>query len=455
MMTHRPSHFLRVLSPILASFLLLAVAQAGDWPQYRGPQRDGISKETGWRTDWPKDGLKVLWKATVGKGYSSVAVADDRVYTLGLLPKTSEAKDDSLEETISCFEAPTGKLLWRHSYPSQLIRQYPGTRSTPTVDGKHVYTYGQFAELLCLDAATGKVTWQKLLMKDHGAQSVTYGYAASPLIVDDLVIVPARILVKDAKPGSPGNALLLAFKKSTGEEVWRFFYESSHLGGGYWGCPVPCKINGKDTLVYSCGSACLGVAPRTGALLWKYDFAAEDLMRAKGRNGCCAQEPVIAGNRIVCCIHPVAAEGLTVCLEVEGEQVKEVWRTTKLGNYTSGNIIWQGHLFGIHHNDLGTQVGPLCCFDMQTGTLKWERRDVGGVLALVDDKMFSFTGQQVILFAASAEGYKELARSQPLFGADESKARNSDKILPVLSNGRLYCRSHGGTLHCLDLRLER
>src|SRR5205807_2217852 len=100
------------------------------------------------------------------------------------------------------------------------------------------------------------------------------------------------------KPAAPGNALLLAFNKSTGEEVWRFYHESSHLGGGYWGGPVPCRINGKETLVYSCGNACLGLAPRTGALLWKHDFAAEDLMRAKGRNGCCAQEPVIAGNRI-------------------------------------------------------------------------------------------------------------------------------------------------------------
>jgi outer membrane protein assembly factor BamB len=454
-MTYQATGIFRMLSTLLSSILLLAVARADDWPQYRGPHRDGVSKETGWRTDWPQEGLSVLWKASVGKGYSTVASADGRVYTMGLLPRTADANDDSLEETVSCLHAQTGKLLWRHSYSSQLIRQYPGTRSTPTVDGKYVYTYGQFAELFCLESATGRVVWNKLLMKDLGAQSVTYGYAASPLIVDDLVIVPARILVKDAKPGAPGNALLLAFKKTTGEEVWRFYHESFHIGGGYWGCPVPCVMNGKETLVFSSANACLGVAPKTGALLWKHVFSDDDLMRTRGRNGCSAQEPVIDGNRIVFCVHPHAAEGFTVCLEVQGDQVKELWRTTKLGNYTSCNLIWQGHVFGIHHNDVGTQVGPLCCFEMQTGKLKWEQRNVGGVLARVDDNFLSFTGQQVILFAASTEGYKELARSQALFGADESKARNSDKIVPVLSNGLLYCRSHGGTLICLDLRTKK
>ena len=431
------------------------LAHADDWPQYRGPKRDGISRETGWLTKWPDDGLKVLWKISVGRGYSSIAIANGRAYTLGLLPK-DPAKKDSLEETVTCLDPETGKTLWQFAYAGVLDRQYPGARSTPTIDGKVIYVYGQYGELFCLNAETGKVVWQKLMVKDLGAQKVTYGYAASPLLVGDLVIVPVRILANKAPKESSvqptSNALLMAFNKHGGDEVWRVYHESHVLGGGYWACPTACVLNGKPCLVYSSGNACMGLEPETGKVVWKHIFSDEDLLRKQGRNGITAQEPVVLGKRVICCIHPDNSNGLGVCLEVNGDQVKEVWRHKLLDNYTCCNILWKGHVFGINHNDTASRIGPLYCFDVQTGQKKWEKTDVGGAFAMADGKFITFTGERLILLEASIDECKELGRSQKLFLPEEVSYRYSDRIAPVLCNGRIYCRSQNGVLVCLDVR---
>ena len=396
-------------------------ARADDWPQFRGPSRDGISRETGWLTQWPAEGLKVLWKQPVGRGYSSVATAKGRVFTIGLLPREADKKN-LLEETVTCLAEASGKVLWQFSYAGFQDPRYPGSRSTPTVDGKVLYVYGQHGGLYCLEAETGKVVWQKLMGKDLGAQNVTYGYAASPLLVGDLVMVPARILEnktpKDSSVKPTSNALLLAFNKRTGAEVWRMYHESYHLGGGYYACPTSCTIQGKPCLVYHTGNACFGLEPTSGKVLWKHVFSDDDLQTKKGRHGITGQEPAVLGNRIICCIHPDNSAGLGVCLEVsvaEGtDQVKEVWRDKLLDNYSCNYIVWKDHVFGIQHNDTASRIGPLYCFDVATGKKKWEQKDVGGSFVLADGKFLSFTGEQLILSEASVNGYKELARCDKL-----------------------------------------
>ncbi|MSU79248.1 MAG: hypothetical protein EXS16_14295 [Gemmataceae bacterium] len=444
----------KFIAAVLVSGSISLSARADDWPQFRGPNRDGISRETGWLTQWPAQGLKVLWKQPVGRGYSNVAIANGRVFTLGLVSK--DALKKTAEETVTCLDEASGKVLWQFSYAGFQDRSFPGSRSTPTVDGKVVYVYGQHGGLFCLECETGKVVWQKSMVKDLGAQNVTYGYAASPLLVDDLVIVPARILGNkvpkelSVKPAS--NALLLAFKKRTGEEVWRMYHDSYQLGGGYYACPTACVINGKPTLVYHTGNACFGLEPTTGKPLWEHVFSDDDLQTKKGRRGITAQEPAVLGNRIVCCIHPDNSVGLGVCLEVNGDQVKEVWRDKLLDNYSCDYILWKGHVFGIQHNDAASRIGPLYCFEVATGKKKWEQKDAGGTFTLVDGKFLAFTGEQLILSEASVDGYKELARSQKLFSPDELAFRYSDRIAPVLSNGRIYCRSQSGIVVCLDVR---
>lgn len=455
---------MRTKAPIcaLAIFLVASIVRADDWPQFRGPKRDGISLETGWLTKWPDEGLKVLWKQPVGRGYSGVAVAKGRIYTIGLLPKEASkdapkdaAKKSPLQETVTCLDEATGKQLWQFSYEGFQDKSFPGSRSTPTVDGEKVFIFGQNGGLYCLEAESGNVVWQKNMVKDLGAQNVTYGYAASPLVVGDLVLAPARILAKktakDAKQPA-ANALLLAFNKRTGEEVWRMYHESFHLGGGYYACPTAAVLNGKPTLVYHTGNACLGIEPASGKILWKHEFSDEDLLIKKGRHGITAQEPAVLGNRIICCVHPDNSVGLGVCLEVKGDEVKEIWRDKLLDNYSCDYIVWKGHVFGIQHNDTASRIGPLYCFDIATGKKKWEKKDAGGSLTMVGEKFLTFTGEHLILFEASTEEPKELARSQRLFAPEELTYRYSDRIAPVLSNGRIYCRTQNGSLICLDVR---
>lgn len=443
----------RVLLSLACLFFMVGSAFADDWPQFRGPNRDGISGESGWSTDWSKEGLPILWKVSVGRGYSSVSVVKNRLYTIGLITN-QDKKDAPTHEVVQCLDVDTGKPIWNFVCSTSIQKSFPGARSTPTVHGNHVYVYGQGGELYCLDADSGKVVWQKFLMTELAALKVIYGYAASPLILGDLVMVPARILkakpTKDIKPNADG--LLLAFEKKTGKEVWRVYHPSAEIGGGYWACPTACTINDKPCLVYSSGNAILGIDPMTGKMLWKYEFSAEDLKTKTGHKGITAQEPVVLGDRIICCIHPDNSDGVGVCLEVKGTEVKEVWRDRLLDHYTCCNIIWKDHVFGITHNDTASRIGPLYCIEVKTGKIKWQQNKVGGAFTLVDNKFLTFDGRELTLIEASTEGFKELGRSQKLFSQKESAFPYSDRIAPVLANGRLYCRNQDGYLVCLDVR---
>lgn len=432
----------RSMGGILVVLILsgsLGSAAAADWPQYRGPQRDGVSLEKGWLATWPEDGLEVLWKREVGEGYSTVAVARGRVYTMGLV---GSAKD--LREKIWCFDAATGDVVWEHSYPAKAT-PYRGTRCTPTVDGSAVFTYGVNGQLCCLDAESGKIVWQKDVQQDLGAKMPTYGYGASPIIVQGLIVVPVRIVTKDPK------ALLMAFDKATGQEKWRYFHESEDLGGGYWSNAVPAVLDGRPSLVYATGEGCLGLDPLTGVLQWHYQVSEADFKKAGKWRGCIAQEPAIEGNRVFVCAHFRYGEGYTIAIEVAGKQAREIWRSEKLGNWGTCNVVMTGHLYGIHHPDVGA-ANPLCCFRTDTGALQWTHKGVGRTLTAIDGKLLSFDGTRLYLGQISPSGYEKLAQSQMLFGEVRSKNPATDQIVPVLSNGRIYCRNMAGQLVCLNVQ---
>jgi outer membrane protein assembly factor BamB len=183
---------------LVLPFLLSAVSRAEDWPQWRGPRRDGISLESEWFKNWPVGGTpRVAWRAAVGQGHSAVSIADGRAYSMGW---------DGEQDTIFCFDAEMGKLLWKESYPCQTILQWPGPRATPTVHGGAVYTLGQHGQLRAWDARTGKPLWQRDLPADYNPD-VDYGFAWSPLIEGDLLILNA---------GSRG----LAIRTRDGSMAW-------------------------------------------------------------------------------------------------------------------------------------------------------------------------------------------------------------------------------------------
>jgi hypothetical protein len=219
--------------PIKVSQPVRVSPGTSDWPQFFGPNRNGVSHETGWLVEWPEAGPKRLWQTRVGGsrsnngGTSSVAVVGQRLYTMGRDAKTRQGQ-------VVCLDAGSGKVLWTQAIQGD-------GHSTPSVDDGFVYAYSVKAHLLCLDSQSGKVIWGKT-PKELAAQPASYGYASSPLVTDNLVIVPVRR--KDAS--------IVALDKKTGKEVWQAFHAANQLGG-FWYSPVLASIDGQRCVVYLTG----------------------------------------------------------------------------------------------------------------------------------------------------------------------------------------------------------
>lgn len=398
---------LNLLSVFLL-FLGVSTAAADDWPRWRGTQIDGISQEKGWLTQWPPGGPKKLWEASVGVGYSSVAVSQGRVYTLGNV-------DDN--DVVSCFEAASGRLLWKHEYIclAKDPNGYLGTRCTPTVDGDRVYTVSRQGHFFCLDAAKGTVLWSKDFAKDFGAKPPTWGFSGSPLIEKDWVLYEI---------GAAGAAVV-AFDKKTGAVVWK----NGSDGAGYSSL-IPFDVQGERLLA---------VYPKDAFVVRRMKDGSEVARVAwKTSYGVNAATPIIEGNRIF------LSSGYNfgcALLELSGRTLKEVWRNKNMRNHVNSCVLWQGHLYGFDENEL-------TCLDFKTGEVKWNQVGYGkGSVKLADGKLIVYgqTGKLGIAEASPA-GFKEISSAQVLTGKDTWAP-------PVLAHGHVYCRSLD-KLACLDLRAK-
>ncbi len=217
-------------------------AQPGDWPQWRGPRRDGVSLETGLLLQWPRTGPTELWRAEAGAGYSSFAVAAGRAYTI---------LQDGDNEAVVCWKADTGKESWRFRYPARYVNDWgSGPRSTPTVDGDYVYTVGATGLFHCLKADTGAKLWQHNLLEEFNAENLTWGVSFSPLIEGDLIYT---------NPGGPNGGSLAAFNKRSGKLVWKALDDAA----GY-SSPIAITAAGVRQIVFFTGKHLVGVAPADG-----------------------------------------------------------------------------------------------------------------------------------------------------------------------------------------------
>jgi outer membrane protein assembly factor BamB len=399
------SGFLRIAPWALCS-AVVSLAQAGDWPRWRGPNFDGISQETGWVAQWPAEGPKRLWEASVGIGYASFSVSQGRVYTMGNVKNL---------DTVFCFDAETGRTLWKHEYPCSPTdpNGYHGTRCTPTVDGDRVYSVSRDGQFFCLDAAQGTVLWSKKFKADFGAEPPKWGYSGSPLVEKDWVLYEV---------GAAG-AGVVAFDKKTGRVVWKKGNDSA----GYSSL-VPFTANGERLLAVF-PSAQFVVrrmkdGSEVGRVPWKTDY------------GVNAATPIIAGNRIF--ISSGYGYGCAL-LEVQAGGLKEVWRNKSMRNHVNSCVLWQGYLYGFDNSDLK-------CLDFQTGDVKWSEKRFGkGSLMLADGKLILYSQSGKLATAEpSPDGYKEIASAPVLAGKDTW-------AVPVLANGRIYCRSLDKMV-CLDVK---
>lgn len=393
---------MKITSCYAALALSVSAITAADWPNYRGPNHDGISKETGWTTDWPADGPKVLWKAKVGMGFSSVVVAKGRAYTQG---NTRDV------DTIFCFDANNGTSIWKHTYAAPLDPKYyeGGTSATPTVDGDRVYTVSKRGLIHCLDAADGKVIWATNLMAGLNVKMPTWGFAGSVLIEGDLAILNF---------GATGTAL----DKKTGKVVWTSGSDES----GY-STPVPVEMNGERAVLLALKEDVAAVKVKDGKELWRFPWSTQYEVNAA--------DPILAGNKVFISSGYNHGGGV---FDVSAQPPKEVWNNKNMRNHFASSVLWQGHLYGVDENQLR-------CVVFETGEVKWTDKVSGkGSLIFADGKIILLTERGELLVAnPSPEGFKPLARAQVIGGKCWSA--------PTLANGKIYVRTGPGDVACLDV----
>ena len=393
----------------ISALVLLILAEprlpAAEWHCWRGPAANGISSE---KIDpWPSAGPKVLWRAEVGLGFSSISLANGRVFTMGYAKNA---------DVVTCLDATTGKVLWTHSSPGlQMENVYEGgPNATPTVDGNVVFAFRRRGSVFALDAASGKVLWQRDLAQELGAKMPEWGFSSSPLVAGGLLILNL---------GSAGVGL----DKTTGEVIWK----SGPSAAGY-ATPVPFDIQGRHFIALFSSQELLALDPQTGAIAWRHPW--------KTRDDINAADPVIVGDTLL--LSSGDNRGGTALQLTAGVPVVR-WENKNLRAQFTPPVVLGGYIYGLDGN--AGDHAMLRCLDLATGEVKWTGPAVGtgGLLAAQNRLLVLSDKGELILCEATPVGFKPLARAQILTGKCWTN--------PALNAGKLYARNTPGTLVCLDL----
>ncbi len=439
---------------LLALFVGIAFAssvQADDWPQFRGPDRSGVSKETGLLKEWPKDGPKLAWIfKNAGLGCSSVAVVKGIVYTLGTDydPKMPNApafdpklpKAGALKEYVIAIDEKNGMELWRHgigplsTFAKPFNAYGDGPRSTPTIDGNFLYALGGNGQLVCFDIAKKKEVWRKNLITDLGGVMGKYGYSESPLIDGDKLI---------CSPGGP-QGTLAALDKSSGAVVWRSKGLTNLVN---YSSMVAADIHGvrqyiQTSYVSKPGDIHgeLSGVDTKGNLLWTATIST-------GENEGSAASPIVSGNTVYVTVGWGAGCHL---FDISAKQVAtDLYNKKKskgVKNTHGGVVLIDGHIYG--HSERDSWV----CQNLKKGDVRWEEAGElpchSGTVAAADGKLYLFTEDgEVGLVNADPSEFKLISSFklpvQSTIPRDRITSRNAKAwAYPVIANGHLYLRDH-------------
>ncbi len=403
----------RVLLPVI---LLLALAQqamaqsAANWPQWRGPNRDGISKETGLLKQWPAEGPPLVWKASgAGGGYSSFSVANGKLYTMGLRGE---------REYVIAFDIATGKEAWSTAHGGAFHNdQGDGPRGTPTVDGDRVYALGGSGDLTVLDARTGKIVWSKNVLTEFGGSNLRWGISESPLVLGNKVLVNA---------GGSG-ASIVALNKADGSLIWKS--QSDRAG---YSSAIPLELNGMTQVVFFTGQRAVGLDAKDGRLLWEYEKPSNQTANVA--------TPIARGNRVFLSSGYGTGGGV---VEIKSDnKAQEIWFTRDMRNHHSSSVLIGDYLYGFSES-------ILTAIRFDTGEIAWRDRSVGkGSLVYADGNLYCFSENGVVgLVEATPTGYKEKGRFRIVQGNLKTWTH------PVVVGGRLYLRDQD-TIYAYDVRAK-
>ena len=371
------------------------------WTEFRGPLRDGHYREQPILTAWPSRGLKPIWKQPAGGGYASFAIAQGRAFTI---------EQRRGQEVVVAYDVATGRELWAHGWDAE-FREWmggDGPRATPTWSDGRVYALGALGELRCLEDRTGRMLWRVNILQDNGATNLPWGMAASPLVVDDTVVV---------LPGGPRGRSVVAYDRLTGKRKW-----SSLDDKQAYSSPMLVMLNGRRQILAVTGRRLVALDPASGELLWDYPWVTG--------NDINASQPLLVGDRRIL-LSSAYGHGAAVIEVSEGggrQSVRAVWENTRLKNRFSSSVIHDGFIYGLDEN-------ILTCLDAGTGDVKWKGGRYGHgqfVLASGHLVLLSEDGD-LVLVRATPERHDELVRFPVLDG----KTWNH----PAIDNGLLLVRN--------------
>ena len=437
---------------LLVCLILPAAVRADDWPQWLGPQRDGVWREKGILDKFPKGGPKVLWRVPIGGGYAGPAVADGKVYVTDRV--LAEGQKDSNnpfdraksagKERVLCLDAVSGKILWKHEYDCKYAMSYPaGPRATPIVSGGKVYTLGAMGDLLCLDTKKGEVVWSRNLMKDYKARVAVWGFAAHPLLDgDQLICLVGR------------NPTVVSFDKNTGKEKWRALsLENAEIG---YAPPMIYTFAGKRQLIVWHPESVNALDPATGKTLWTHEWRIKANLTIS--------TPRQVGDRLFL----TSFYNGCLMLEVGDKSAKELYRskstgkgkplgeqpgqTDKLHSIMSTPVIQGESIYGVD------SYGELRCLTLADGKRVWSELTASGAgkeperwanafLVPHGDRFFLFNEKGDLMIAKlSPKGYEEIDRAHLLdpTGQLAGKFSSPRKIVwshPAFANKAVYARN--------------
>jgi outer membrane protein assembly factor BamB len=422
----------RLLGAIGSTFLFLLSASADDWPQWQGPTRNGISKETGLLKEWPKDGPPLAWKVKeLGGGDSAPSIAGGRIFGMG---------NRGGDEVVWALSEKDGKELWVSRLgPAFEQRGWPqskeGPACTPTVEGERLYVEGMAGDVSCLQVKDGKILWQRSLQKDFGASLPTWSFRESPLLDGDKVI---------CTPGGE-DATLVALDKSTGKTIWKSQVPGNPKAA--YASVIAIDFEGQRQYVQLTQKALIGVAASDGKFLWKYNRPAN----AMGIN--CSTALYDDGNVFASSAYGAGGGLAKLSKDASGGiKAEEVYAARKMHNHHGGMILLDGCLYGANG---GNEGGALVCLNFKTGDVLWDERDdpehraPKGSIALADGRLYYRTEKgALLLIEPNAKQYVERGRfDQP------ERSRSPAWSHPVIANGKLYVRDQD-LLLCYDVKAK-
>ena len=402
------------LNALLAAVLLFSQAWASDWPCYRGANSDGIVHEPDLLTEWPADGLKVLWNLPLldekDNSHCGPTVVDGKVY---LAAKSGE------NDIIYCLKAADGSQLWKYEYEAPVHDEVYGTgvRASPTVYKEFVYTLSCFGLLFCFEKDTGKVVWRRDLVKEFGGKPPSFGMSAAPTIVDGMLI---------CEPGGPGSSIA-ALDPLTGKEIWKAGDDEAS-----YAAPSIVTLGGVRQLLTFLSPGLVSVDPKTGKEFWRYDYLDE---RRKN-----IPAPIVVGDVVYVSNNTLGFTAIKVALENGKWQVAKLWSARREKMHYSSPILGDGCLY--YHNS----KREIKCIALADGSVRWTASNMGtqyGGLLRLNEKhiLATLDSGEIVILEVSPQSFKETGRFKPLGKAF---------VQPAVADGKLFVRDHANVI-CFQL----